>query len=132
MAIEFRDVSQLEAVTALDDGAYILVVVDGVAKLISKANANFGGGGTKTVFKLDADISANPIVYTLLHTDGSNATPQEMYDAFQAGLVYIDSGGALYSMVTSVQYFGTADNVTGVKIYIGGETSATNIGAVNQ
>ena len=42
--ISFRPVTDLEEVEALDDGAYILVVENGTAKLISKANAKFGGG----------------------------------------------------------------------------------------
>lgn len=42
--ISFRSVTDLEEVEALDDGACILVVENGTAKRISKANANFGGG----------------------------------------------------------------------------------------
>ena len=43
--ISFRSVTDLEEVAALDDGAYIIVIENGTAKRISKANANFGGGG---------------------------------------------------------------------------------------
>lgn len=51
MAIEFRDVTQLEPLKALEDGDYLVVVRDGVAKRISKADAKFGGGaGEKTTF----------------------------------------------------------------------------------
>lgn len=46
MAIEFRDVTQLEPLEALEDGDYLVVVRDGVAKRISKADAKFGGGTT--------------------------------------------------------------------------------------
>lgn len=50
--ISFRSVADLEEVAALDDGAYILVVENGTAKRISKANANFGGGSvTKYILK---------------------------------------------------------------------------------
>lgn len=42
--ISFRSVTDLEEVAALDDGAYIIVIENGTAKRISKANANFGGG----------------------------------------------------------------------------------------
>lgn len=42
--ISFRSVTDLEEVEALDDGAYIVVIENGTAKRISKANANFGGG----------------------------------------------------------------------------------------
>lgn len=53
MAIEFRDVTQLDPLEALEDGDYLVVVRDGVAKRISKADAKFGGG-TATAFYLAA------------------------------------------------------------------------------
>ena len=127
MAIEFRDVTQLEAITQLEDGAYILVIVDGVAKMISKANANFGGG-TTTTFKLDVNIETDPFTYTLKHTDGSDATAQELYDAFVAGIVYIDQDSAI-SIVGTIQRYGTADNVTGVKYYAAPDTTGVMIGS---
>ena len=40
----FRSVTDLEEVAALDDGAYIIVIENGTAKRVSKANAKFGGG----------------------------------------------------------------------------------------
>ena len=43
--ISFRSITDLEEVEALDDGAYIIVIENGAAKRISKANAKFGGGG---------------------------------------------------------------------------------------
>lgn len=51
MAIGYKDITQLETLDALPDGAYILVVADGTAKLISQANAKFGGGSV-TVYQL--------------------------------------------------------------------------------
>lgn len=54
MAIEFRDVTQLEPLDALEDGDYLVVVRDGVAKRISKADAKFGGG-TVTTFYLPGE-----------------------------------------------------------------------------
>lgn len=127
MAIEFRDVTQLEAITNLEDGAYILVIVDGVAKMISKANANFGGG-TTTTFKLGVNIESDPFTYTLKHTDGSNATAQELYDAFVAGIVYIDQDSTI-SIVGGIVRYGTADNVTGVKYYAAPDTTGVMIGS---
>lgn len=63
MAIEFRDVTQLEPLEALEDGDYLVVVRDGVAKRISKADAKFGGGAmvvtftaTKTGFSADKTV----------------------------------------------------------------------------
>ena len=50
MAIEFRDVTQLEPLEALEDGDYLVVVRDGVAKRISKADAKFGGGAVTTFY----------------------------------------------------------------------------------
>ena len=127
MAIEFRDVTQLEAITQLEDGAYILVIVDGVAKMISKANANFGGGKT-TTFKYDVNHQTDPVTYTLKHTDGSDATAQELYDAFVAGIVYINQNSAI-GIVGSIKWYGTADNVTGVKFYVVPNTNGVMIGS---
>ena len=127
MAVEFRDVTQLEAITNLEDGAYILVIVDGVAKMISKANVNFGGG-TTTTFKVDVNNQTDPVTYTLKHTDGSNATAQELYDAFVAGIVYIDQDSAI-SIVGGIERYGTADNVTGVKYYAAPDTTGVMIGS---
>ena len=50
--ISFRSVTDLEEVEALDDGAYIIVIENGTAKRISKANAKFGGGGSVTKYVL--------------------------------------------------------------------------------
>ena len=50
MAIEFRDVTQLEPLEALEDGDYLVVVRDGVAKRISKADAKFSGGAMVVTF----------------------------------------------------------------------------------
>ena len=127
MAIEFRDVTQLEAITQLEDGAYILVIVDGVAKMISKANANFGGA-TTTTFKLYVNNQTDPVTYTLKHTDGSDATAQELYDAFVAGIVYIAEGSDI-KIVGGIKWYGTADNVTGVKFYVVPNTNGVMIGS---
>ena len=127
MAIEFRDVTQLEAITQLEDGAYILVIVDGVAKMISKANANFGGGKT-TTFKYDVNHQTDPVTYTLKHTDESDATAQELYDAFVAGIVYIAEGSDI-KIVGGIKWYGTADNVTGVKFYVAPDTNGVMIGS---
>lgn len=127
MAIEFRDVTQLESITQLEDGAYILVIVDGVAKMISKANANLGGG-TTTTFKLATNNQTDPVTFTLKHTDGSDATAQELYDAFVAGIVYIEDGSVI-KIVGGIHLYGTADNVTGVKIYGVPNTNGVMIGS---
>lgn len=97
MAIEFRDVTQLEPLEALEDGDYLVVVRDGVAKRISKADAKFGGG-TVTTFYLKAEEGKSgsrrvdfPSDVTL-YTDAActqAATSQQVIDAFSAGGVRI-------------------------------------------
>lgn len=63
MAIEFRDVTQLEPLEALEDGDYLVVVRDGVAKRISKADAKFGGGAMVVTFTItDTGFSADKTV----------------------------------------------------------------------
>ena len=49
MAIGVRDVTNLEELLEVQDDDKIIVIQNGEAKLISKANAKFGGG-TATVF----------------------------------------------------------------------------------
>lgn len=83
MAIEFRDVTQLEPLEALEDGDYLVVVRDGVAKRISKADAKFGGGTVeKKVFYIGKKHNAE--AYYTLYTDAACttlATAQEVFDA---------------------------------------------------
>lgn len=49
MAIGVRDITNLEELLEVRDDDKIIVIQNGEAKLISKANAKFGGG-TVTVF----------------------------------------------------------------------------------
>ena len=49
MAIGVRDITNLEKLLEVQDDDKIIVIQNGEAKLISKANAKFGGG-TVTVF----------------------------------------------------------------------------------
>ena len=49
MAIGIRDITNLEELLEVQDDDKIIVIQNGEAKLISKANAKFGGG-TVTVF----------------------------------------------------------------------------------
>lgn len=49
MAIGVRDITNLEELLEVQDDDKIIVIQNGEAKLISKANAKFGGG-TVTVF----------------------------------------------------------------------------------
>ena len=52
MAIGVRDITNLEELLEVQDDDKIIVIQNGEAKLISKANAKFGGG-TVTVFYVD-------------------------------------------------------------------------------
>lgn len=57
--ISFRDITELEPITEIPEDADIIVVVDGVAKRISKADAKFGSTGSeKVTFYIGAAPSA--------------------------------------------------------------------------
>lgn len=87
MAIEFRDVTQLEPLEALEDGDYLVVVRNGVAKRISKADAKFGGGAMvvnftltstglsadKTVEEVTTAMASMPVIGNLTESDGENS-----------------------------------------------------------
>lgn len=109
MAVEYKEITQLEKLDALADGSYILVVEDGTAKLISKENAKFGGGGITTFYLSEPEVNSapsggSPVVvqssdsnseiatqatastdYIITHEDGTAVTAQEAYDAYVAG-----------------------------------------------
>lgn len=103
MAVNFRSVSQLEAVTSLADDDKILVVQDGTAKAIKKSDAKFGGGGTTTVYNVveSTGSGASEPSYTLQNTDGSDVTAQEVYNAFVAGRVLLSQSNDESSLVTT-------------------------------
>lgn len=87
MAIEFRDVTQLEPLEALEDGDYLVVVRDGVAKRISKADAKFGGGvmvvtftvtstglsADKTVEEVTTAMASMPVIGNLTESNGEQS-----------------------------------------------------------
>lgn len=99
--MEFRDITNLEKLSELSDGSYILVIEDGVAKQISKKNAKFGRGvttfyisevvpnarGNNTPIAVQSSTSSGP---TIVHEDGSEVTAQEFYDAFISGSVRVE------------------------------------------
>ena len=104
MAVNFRSVSQLEAVTSLADDDKILVVQDGTAKAIKKSDAKFGGGGTTTVYNVVSSESAqatDSTSYTLQNADGSEVTAQEVYNAFVAGRVLLSQSNDENSLVAT-------------------------------
>lgn len=87
MAIGVRDITNLEELLEVQDDDKIIVIQNGEAKLISKANAKFGGG-TVTVFY--GDMTLGPSEYIrLLDINRNPIGAQEAYDAVMRGLVYI-------------------------------------------
>ena len=92
MAIEFRDVTQLEPLEALEDGDYLVVVRGGVAKRISKADAKFGGGAMvvtftatstgfsadKTVEEVTTAMASMPVIGNLIMLNGEKSTTMSL------------------------------------------------------
>lgn len=87
MAIGVRDITNLEELLEIQDDDKIIVIQNGEAKLISKANAKFGGG-TVTVF-YGGTLSSESSPVRLLDINGNPIGAQEAYDAIMSGLVYI-------------------------------------------
>ena len=114
MAIEFRDVADLEEITEIPEDADILVIVDGVAKRISKENAKFGGGSVTTFY-----VTSSKKIY-IDAAQTTEATPQQIYDAYMAGTVLLNMGTSgtqtfINGIITFV-YNGAPDNIVGVGI----------------
>ena len=114
MAIEFRDVADLEEITEIPEDADILVIVDGVAKRISKENAKFGGGSVTTFY-----VTSSKKIY-IDEAKTTEATPQHIYDAYMAGTVLLNTGtsGTLTFVngIIAFMYNGAPDNIVGVAI----------------
>lgn len=91
--MEFRDITKVEQINALEDNDKVLVNRDGTLRQISKSDAKFGGGQV-TIFYIksanaprrEAGGSTNSAIYK----DSSATelfTPQEAYDACMNGAV---------------------------------------------
>lgn len=121
MAIEFRDVTQLEPLEALEDGDYLVVVRDGVAKRISKADAKFGGGAVTTFYANASDMSSENNI-TTLYSDPDltqEITAGQMIDAFSAGpcrILATQVSGHTQTEVLFVKYDNARNNVVAVII----------------
>ena len=87
MAIGVRDITNLEELLEVQDDDKIIVIQNGEAKLISKANAKFGGG-TVTVF-YGGTLSSSSQYVRLVDINRNPIGAQEAYDAVMSGLVYI-------------------------------------------
>lgn len=74
-----------------------------------------------------------------IYTDAAKtteATPQQIYDAFMAGKVVLSFGdvstaGAKQSTVTSCNVFGTAEQVVGIRVLYDNNGSFASISAGN-
>lgn len=87
MAIGVRDITNLEELLEVQDDDKIIVIQNGEAKLISKANAKFGGG-TVTIFYSEELPSPSALI-RLVDIDGNPISVQEVLDAFMSGPVLI-------------------------------------------
>lgn len=87
MAIGVRDITNLEELLEVQDDDKIIVIQNGEAKLISKANAKFGGG-TVTVF-YGGTITGSSALIRLADINGNPISAQEAYNAVMSGPVYI-------------------------------------------
>ena len=87
MAIGVRDITNLEELLEVQDDDKIIVIQNGQAKLVSKANAKFGGG-TVTVF-YGGTLSSSSSPVRLLDINRNPIGAQEAYDAVMSGPVYI-------------------------------------------
>lgn len=87
MAIGIRDITNLEELLEVQDDDKIIVIQNGEAKLISKANAKFGGG-TVTVFYGDI-MSSSSAPIRLVDVNNNPIGAQAAYDAVMSGPVYI-------------------------------------------
>ena len=89
MAIGVRDITNLEELLEVQDDDKIIVIQNGEAKLVSKANAKFGGG-TVTVFYADPNDNSS-YMKRLVDVNGNPISAQAAYDAVMSGPVHIFS-----------------------------------------
>lgn len=90
MAMGVRDITNLEELLEVQDDDKIIVIRNGEAKLVSKANAKFGGGTVTIFYAADEDGSTlGPI--KLVDVNDNPISAQVAYDAAMSGLVYIDA-----------------------------------------
>lgn len=118
MAIGVRDITNLEELLEVQDDDKIIVIQNGEAKLISKANAKFGGGTVTVFYTADLPSKNNPA--RLVDINGNAISAQVAYDALMSGPVYItfiNPGLQLeagYLTVVNYKYENTDGNITSV------------------
>ena len=87
MAIGVRDITNLEELLEVQDDDKIIVIQNGEAKLVSKANAKFGGGTVTVFYGEIGSNSSEPI--RLADVNDNPISAQAAYDAVMSGPVYI-------------------------------------------
>ena len=104
MAIGVRDITNLEELLEVQDDDKIIIIQNGEAKLVSKANAKFGGG-TVTVFYSET-ISSTSASVRLVDINRNPISAQAAYDAVMSGSVYIivDDSEGLTKAVAPILY----------------------------
>ena len=118
MAIGVRDITNLEELLEVQDDDKIIVIRNGEAKLISKANAKFGGGTVTVFYTADFPSSSNPA--RLVDINGNAISAQVAYDAIMSGPVYITfidpilQQEAGYLPPIDVKLFNTDGDITSV------------------
>lgn len=150
--ISFRDITDLEPITSIPDNADIVVVVDGVAKRISKENAKFGGGAVeKKVFYIGEEptsvnsanaengiaVQVEDISNYTLYKDAeltTLATAQEVFDAWDEGSLmmfkeyrgYLNWGTWVWQ--SGKDYFRDKTQVTYIYIRLSDGDTEVNVG----
>lgn len=121
MAIGVRDITNLEELLEVQDDDKIIVIQNGEAKLISKANAKFGGGTVTVFYAADLPSKNNPA--RLVDINGNAISAQVAYDALMSGPVYITFTApglqleAGYLTVIGFQCLNTDGNITSVLLF---------------
>lgn len=91
--MEFRDITKVEQIEALDDNDKVLVNRDGTLRQISKSDAKFGGGQVSIFYikstKPAAREAGGSNSYAIYKDSSATElfTPQEAYDACMNGAV---------------------------------------------
>ncbi len=121
MAIGVRDITNLEELLEVQDDDKIIVIQNGEAKLVSKANAKFGGG-TVTVFYFDGVPSkTNPV--KLIDINSNPISAKTAYDAAMSGLVYITPTNPElrneigYTLTVNFLFFNTNGDIASVLFF---------------
>ena len=121
MAIGVRDITNLEELLEVQDDDKIIVIQNGEAKLVSKANSKFGGGTVTVFYTADLPSENNPA--RLVDINGNAISAQVAYDALMSGLVYITftvpelQQQPGYMTVVGFQCLNTDGNITYVLLF---------------